>query len=678
MNKRVLVAAMSAVVVACQQPQAVEESPKTLGFNLADLDTTVDPCDNFYQYVAGGWVKNNPIPGTESRWGNFNILVEENNAKVRGLLDSVSAAGNLKKGDYAQLVGDFYKSAMDSTAVEEKGTEPLRPFFNLIEGFNSHQDYYLSMADLKLRGIRGPWSSGVTIDDKNSSAYIFQLSQNGLGLPDRDYYLKEDSASQFIQEEYRKHIAQILTLSGVENAEAKASEVYALEKAIAEIQMSRVDRRVPENVYNKMSRDQIVDLAPALNLDAYFKGLNVSFDSAIVAQPEYMKAIAGVVNQSSIETVKAYAKWHLVHGAVEFLPHSFVQADFDFYSKTLSGSKEMKPRWRRSLSTINSGLGEQLGHLFVDRYFPESSKAALEKMVEDLRSAYKVRINQLEWMSDSTKERALTKLEAFNYKIGYPNKWKDYSDLDITADNLFQNGVNLSAYGIKENLEKLSKPVDKDEWFMPAHIVNAYYSPSYNEVVFPAGILQPPFFDPNGDDAINYGAIGGVIGHEFTHGFDDRGRKYNAFGNLANWWNKLDMQRFEKRTDRMVSQYGEYQPLKEVFVNGRLTLGENIADLGGLTLAYYAYEMSHVDGNEEPAVIDGYTWQQRIFMGWGQVWSSNQTDEYLGNQVVTDPHSPAQYRVNGPMSNMPEFKAAWGCQDGDAMVRPDSVKVAIW
>lgn len=678
MNKRVLVAAMSAVVVACQQPQTVEETPKTLGFNLADLDTTVDPCDDFYQYVAGGWMKNNPIPGTESRWGNFNILVEENNAKVRGLLDSVSTAGNLKKGEYDQLVGDFYTSAMDSAAVEAKGIEPLRPYFALIDGFTTNEDYILSMADLKLRGIRGPWSSGVTIDDKNSNAYIFEISQSGLGLPDRDYYLKEDSSSQYIQGEYRKHIAQILALSGVEDAEVKASGVYALEKSIAEIQMSRVDRRVPENVYNKMSREQIVSLAPALSLDTYFKGLNVSFDSAIVAQPEYMKAIAGVINQASVETVKAYAKWHLVHGATEFLPHSFVQTDFDFYGKILSGSKEMKPRWRRSLSTINSGLGEQLGHLFVDRYFPESSKAALEKMVEDLRSAYAVRISQLDWMSDSTKEKALEKLKAFNYKIGYPNKWKDYSDLNITADDLFQNGVNLSAYGVKENLEKLDKPVDRDEWFMPAHIVNAYYSPSYNEVVFPAGILQPPFFDANGDDAINYGAIGGVIGHEFTHGFDDRGRKYNAFGNLANWWNKLDMQRFEKRTDRMVSQYGEYQPLKEVFVNGRLTLGENIADLGGLTLAYHAYQMSHVDGGDEPAIIEGYTWKQRIFMGWGQVWSTNQTDEHLGNQVLTDSHSPASYRVNGPMSNMPEFKDAWGCEEGDAMVRPDSVKVTIW
>ena len=367
-----------------------------------------------------------------------------------------------------------------------------------------------------------------------------------------------------------------------------------------------------------------------------------------------------------------------VDGMANYLPYAFVQQNFDFYSKTLRGNKKLKPRWRRTLDAVNGGLGEQLGHLFVDQYFPESSKQELEKMVEDLRTAYRERINALEWMSDSTKERALEKLEAFKYKIGYPNKWKDYSDLDIVADNFYDNAWNLTTYTIREDLKKLGKPVDKDEWFMPPHIVNAYYSGSYNEIVFPAGILQPPFYDPNADDAVNYGAIGGVIGHEFTHGFDDRGRKYNAFGNLANWWNKLDVERFETRTGLMVSQYNKYQPLDEVFVNGRLTLGENIADLGGLTLAYYAYKKSHVDDKNEPAAIDGFSWQQRIFLGWGRVWQSNQTEEYLSNQVLTDSHSPAQFRVNGPMSNMPEFREAWGCSAGDPMVRPDSLQVVIW
>lgn len=671
-------APLAAIALACQAPEQTQTEAPKLGFDLSDLDTTADPCNNFYQYVAGGWMENNPIPDTESRWGNFNILVEENNARVRGLLDSVAEIDDLQSGNYAQLVGDFYTSAMDSMAVEAKGVKPLEPVLKKIDEVSSHEEYFRLMGDLKMMGISHPWSAGVGVDDKNSEAYILTFRQSGLGLPDRDYYIKEDSTSRNIQKEYKNHIAKMLQLGNVQNTEALAENIYKLEKSLAEIQMSRVDRRVPENVYNKMGKEAIVNTAPALDLESYIEAMEVSFDSAVVAQPEYFKALGGTLQNTSLETLKAYSKWQAIHGSAELLPHAFVQADFDFYNKTLRGSKEMKPRWRRTMNTLNSGLGEQLGHLFVDRYFAESSKAEIEKMVEDLRTAYRERINGLEWMSDSTKEKALEKLEAFNYKIGYPDTWKDYSDLVITDTNLFRNGQNLGAYLIKDNLEKLGQPVDKDEWFMPPHIVNAYYSPSYNEIVFPAGILQPPFYNPEGDDAINYGAIGGVIGHEFTHGFDDRGRKYNAFGNLANWWNKLDMQRFEKRTGKMVQQYGDYQPLKEVFVNGRLTLGENIADLGGLTLAYHAYRMSHTENDAEPPVIDGFTWQQRIFMGWGQVWQTNQTDKYLGNQVLTDSHSPAEYRVNGPMSNMPEFKEAWKCETSDAMVRPDSVKVIIW
>ena len=420
-------------------------------------------------------------------------------------------------------------------------------------------------------------------------------------------------------------------------------------------------------------------LAPELDLNDFFTKINVSFDSATVSQVEYMKALNKILPSTPVETLKEYARWHAINSTANYLPHAFVQEHFDFYGKTMSGSKQLKPRWRRSIDVINGGLGEQLGHLFVDRYFPESSKQAMENLVENLRSAYRERIKALEWMGDSTKERALEKLKAFNYKIGYPDKWKDYSDLNISADNYFQNAMNVSRYTTEENLARLGKPVDKDEWFMPPHIVNAYYSPSYNEVVFPAGILQPPFFDASADDAINYGAIGGVIGHEFTHGFDDSGRKYNGQGNLADWWTSMDKERFEARTVKMVNQFSGYEPLDKVFVNGKLTLGENMADLGGLTLTYYAYKMSHVDGKETtPPVIGGYSWQQRIFLGWGRVWQTNQTDKSLSRQVVVDPHSPAQYRVNGPMSNMPEFKEAWGCSAGDPMVRADSLQVVIW
>ncbi len=684
MKKITFLFPLAFLALSCQQNTATEEAnaltEKGLGIDLNDFDTTVAPCDNFFEYVAGGWMKNNPVPETEARWGNFNILIEENNKKVRGILDSISELGGLKKGSYQQLVSDFYISAMDSVAVEQAGTKPLKPVFDKISAVKTLVDYNNLIVYFELHGIRYPFSGGVGVDDKNSNVHLFRLGQSGLGLPDRDYYIKTDSASARIQNLYKEHIAKMLTLAGTEGAKATQSaiDIYAFEKKLANAQMTRVERRIPEKVYNKMPRAEVVALAPKLNLENYFTKLNVSFDSANIGQVDYLKALNKILPETSISVLKEYARFHAINATVDYLPHAFVQQDFDFYSKTLRGNKKLKPRWRRTLDVINGGLGEQLGHLFVDKYFPESSKKALEAMVEDLRSAYRERINGLEWMSDSTKGRALEKLAAFNYKIGYPDKWKDYSDLEISPNNYFANGQNLKQYTIQENLDKLGKPVDKSEWHMPAHIVNAYYSGSYNEVVFPAGILQPPYFNPNADDAVNYGAIGGVIGHEFTHGFDDRGRKYNAFGNLSNWWSKMDIKRFEERTGRMVVQYDQYEPLTQVFVNGQLTLGENIADLGGLTLAYYGYKMSHVDGKKEPALIDGFSWQQRIFLGWGNAWKTNQTAEHISNQVLTDSHSPAQYRVNGPMSNMPEFKEAWGCTVDDPMVRPDSVKVMIW
>lgn len=682
MIRNILFVLLVAFTASCTNEPAKKEEKKakTLGINMSDLDTSVSPCEDFFAYVAGGWIENNPIPETEARWGNFNILVEENNKKVRGLLDSISEKSELEKGSYKQLVSDFYKSAMDSMAVEEAGTKPLQPIFGRIEKVQSQEDFADLMVYYKLHGLKHPFWAGVSVDDKDSEAHIFEISQSGLGLPDRDYYLKSDSSSASTQAKYREHIAEMLVLSGMKTDKSieSAKAIYDFENRLAEAQMSRVDRRVPENVYNKMTRKDIVALAPVLGLGNYFDKMEVSFDSANVSQVEYMKSLNNIIKETPVETLKDYARWHAVSDLANYLPYAFVQANFDFYGKTLRGSKKLKPRWRRTMNVINEGLGQQLGHLFVDRYFPESSKEEIEAMVEDLRTAYRERIKSLEWMGDSTKQKALEKLEAFNYKIGYPDKWKDYSDLDVSTNNYFGNAWNVSRYTIQENLDKLNQPVDKDEWFMPPHIVNAYYSGSYNEIVFPAGILQPPFYDANADDAVNYGAIGGVIGHEFTHGFDDRGRKYNAFGNLANWWKKADVKRFEQRTDRMVKQYSGYQPLDEVFVNGQLTLGENIADLGGLTLAYHAYENSHVNGDDEPDVIQGYTWEQRIFLGWGRVWQTNQTDEYTSNQVMTDSHSPGQYRVNGPMSNMPEFREAWGCSEGDPMVRPDSLQVVIW
>lgn len=670
--------AIVAAFSACTNDEPQRTAQLELGFDLESFDSTVAPCEDFFQYISGGWVEKNPVPETEGRWGNFNILIEENNRKVRGLLDSVSNVAELEKGSYQQLVADYYKSGMDSMAIEEAGIKALQPIFKRIDEVNDHKGYALLNAYFKGIGVKHPWSTYVGIDDKNSEQYILHLGQSGLGLPDRDYYLKDDSASMETQAAYREHIAKMFVLKGDEDevATQKSNAIYDLEKQLAEVSMSRVDRRQPENTYNKMGKEQVMELSPGLINKLFFEENTIIFDSAIITQPDYIKALDKILAQQDVNTLKAYAQWHVIDGYAGFLPHAFVKQNFEFFSKTLRGTKKMKPRWRRTLGTVGGGLGEQLGHLFVDRYFPESSKKDIEEMVENFRVAYRERIEQLEWMSDETKTKAREKLDAFKYKIGYPSQWKDYSDLEISANSYIQNGMSMSAYQIKENIAKLGTPVDKDEWFMPAYIVNAYYSSSHNEIVFPAGILQPPFYNAAASPAINYGAIGGVIGHEFTHGFDDQGRKYNAFGNLADWWTLQDKDLFEKRTNKMVVQYSDYEPIKSTFVNGRLTLGENIADLGGLTLAYYGYQNA-INGEEQP-LVDGFTWQQQVFLGWGQVWQSSQTDAYTSQQVVTDPHSPAKYRVNGPMSNMVEFREAWGCSGGDPMVRPDSLRVSIW
>ena len=680
MRKQVLFAALVAAVIGCKTEPKQEAKEPNLGFDLSSLDTTVDPCTDFFEYVSGEWARQHPVPGTESRWGNFNILIEENFIKLRGLLDSV-AQTSPEKGNYTQLVGDFYSSAMDSTAIEQAGLNPLQDYFKLIDGLNSKQDIPQVLSALYKMNVGTLYYAYVGVDDKNSDAYIMNFGQSGLGLPDRDYYFKEDSVGKQQIEDYKNLIGKALSYAEIPEAgnETSVEAIYNFEKKLAEVSMSRVERRDPENTYNKLGYDEVVALAPAFGVKGYLEAHNVAFDSAIVAQPDFFKAASKIVMEEDLSTIKNYLKWNVVNSFSSKLPHKFEELFFDFYSRKLKGSKEMKPRWRRAIAWTGGGLGEPMGRLFADAYFPPSAKAKVEQMVEDLRSAYRDRINQLEWMSADTKEKAMEKLDAFTFKIGYPDKWESYEGLEITPDNFFANSLAIAAFGKQDNLDKLNEDVDRDEWYMPAYQVNAYYNPSYNEIVFPAGILQPPFYNPEADDAINYGGIGGVIGHEFTHGFDDQGSKYDAVGNLSNWWTDEDRTMFAERTNKIVAQYSGYEPLPEVFVNGSLTQGENIADLGGLTLAYYAYKKSHVDNaNEQPVDIEGFTWQQRIFLGWGQVWQTSQTEQYLRQQVVVDPHSPARYRVNGPMSNLQEFWDAWGCTPPAGMINADSSRVVIW
>jgi putative endopeptidase len=666
--KKVLLA-LPLVIAACTAP---EQTSVTDAFNVNYLDTSVAPCEDFFQHTAGGWIDENPIPETETRWGRFNELIETNKHRLKTILEEVSA-GTYEKGTDEQLIGDLFASAMDSLARNEAGLTPLMPYLEEVAGVASLEELFRLMGENKYNGIGAPLSMYVSTDAKNSSAHALYVGQSGIGLPDRDYYLKEDSASLVLQQQYRDHIAKVSALVG---KEWDVDAIYNLEKAIAQAMKSRVEMRNSVARYNPMTLEQWQSLAPNMPITAYVDAVGVRADTLINSAPEFFSRFNEACAKSGLETWKQYYQWHVADAAANILNDEFETLNFEFYSKVLRGVPKMNPRWKRAQGAVGS-LGDQLGHLYADRYFPEESKAQVEAMVEDLRAAFRDRINGLTWMSDTTKEKALAKLDAFTYKIGYPDKWEDLSDLDLSRASYFENSKSLSEYFTKENLSKLDEPVDKDEWGMGAHIVNAYYNPLNNEIVFPAGILQPPFFNPDADDAINYGAIGGVIGHEFSHGFDDQGANYGADGNLQNWWTAGDKKRFDELTTKLAEQYDAYEVLPGVNVNGRLTLGENIADLGGLTLAYHAY-LKH-RGDNEVAPIDGFTDKQRIFLGWAQVWQMHGREEYLKNQVVTDPHSPGKFRVNGPMSNMPEFVEAFGgvcTNSGLAKAKED--QIIIW
>lgn len=672
-----LILACAAIGFAsCGQKNETKEAKNF--FDRANMDTTVSPGENFFLYANGGWLKNNTIPESEARWGSFDLLREDNLSKLHTLLDEAAAA-KAQPGSAEQKVGDFYKSGMDSAAIDKAGITPMNDILARIDAIKDANGLATEIAKMHTEGLSFVYSFYISPDDKNVTKQICQVNQAGLGMPDRDYYFNKDERSAKIRDAYKQYQVKLLMLMGMDEATAKtnAAGIYALEEKLAAASMTRTERRDPYKVYNKFDIAGLNRLTPGLDWKMVLADMKVTGeDSLIVGMPGFMTEYSKQLKATPVNVWKTYLKFHAVNDMAPYLAKNIADARFEFYGKAVSGLKEQKPRWKRVLQVVDGGVGELLGKTYVDKHFKPEAKKRMLDMVNNLQKTYQDRIIRLDWMSDATKQKAIAKLNTFVKKIGYPDKWRDYSKLQISSDNYVKNIFASSSFDYDFMVSKLGKPVDKTEWFMTPPTVNAYYNPAFNEIVFPAGILAFPFFDQDADDAINYGGIGGVIGHEMTHGFDDQGSKYDADGNLKDWWTPEDTKNFEAKTGVVVNQFNNYTVLDTVHVNGSLTLGENLADLGGLAIAYEAFQKTEQAKKGE--MIDGFTPDQRFFLSWAQVWRANTRDEELANRIITDPHSPVEWRTNGPLSNMVEFYKAFGIKEGDKMWRADSIRAKVW
>lgn len=663
-------ALLALLVFSCSGPQ-----PKS-GIDKKNFDASVRPQDDFYRSVNGTWLKNTPIPADKSNYGAFTKLYDESQKALRQIIED---AAN-KKGERTaeeQKVGDFYLSFMDSAAIEKAGLQPLQPELDKVQAVKNKTELIRYMAGLGDIGVSRPFGIWVGQDAKQSDRYAVHMSQSGLGLPDRDYYLKPGKKFDSIRSAYIAYLQKMLELAGQKDSKTKAQHIFELEKKIAQAQWSRVQNRDSNKTYNKYTIKKLVQLTPAFDMKLFLNtaGFGKAKD-VIVRQPSYFKAFNTLFKTTSLNDWKTYFTLKTISAFASYLPHDFVDAQFDFYAKTLRGIQQNRPRWKRGVSTVEGALGEVIGKIYVQKYFKPEAKKRMKELVNNLLTAYKQRLQQLPWMSNETKKQALAKLAKFNTKIGYPDKWRDYSGLEVHKDALLQNIIASNRFDMEYNRSKLGKPVDRDEWGMFPQTVNAYYNPVMNEVVFPAAILQPPFFNMEADDAVNYGGIGAVIGHEITHGFDDQGSKYDGNGNLHDWWTKEDREKFDKLANRLVERYSSYVPIDSMHLNGKLTLGENIADLGGVTIAYQAY-LNSLHGKEAP-VIDGLTGPQRFFMGWAQVWRRNFRPDALRQRIMTDPHSPSEFRANGVLSNFTPFYEAFQVKKGDKMYLPEDQRIVIW
>lgn len=653
--------------------------PTAAGIDLQYIDKAIRPQDDFFRYVNGRWLASAEIPADRARYGSFDRLNELTEGQLRAIVDDLAAAKELPAGSVARKIADLYNSFMDSTAAEKLGLKPLQEDFALIDALADKRGIPALMAHLTTRGVDVPIQPLINQDARDSARYAVYLAQGGLGLPDRDYYLPDDDAKlRGIRDEYVKHVAKMLAMAGEKDADRAAQAVLRLETGLARVQWTKVENRNPVKTYNKVEVAKLAGLAAGYDWKRYFNagefGERLAY--VIVRQPSFVQGFGKLLEDTPLPALKSYFKWHLLRAYAPYLGERFVDADFAFSGATLRGIAENRPRWKRGVELVERSLGEGLGQLYVAKHFPPQHKERMQALVANLIRAYRQSIETLDWMSPATKREALAKLSKFTPKIGYPDKWRDYARLEVERNDLAGNVMRARRFEYDRQKAKLGRPIDRGEWGMTPQTVNAYYNPRMNEIVFPAAILQPPFFNPAADDAVNYGGIGAVIGHEISHGFDDHGSQYDGEGNLRDWWTREDHEKFGLRTRALVAQYDAYSPLPGYRINGELTLGENIADNSGLAIAHKAYRIS-LGGREAP-VIEGYTGDQRLFMGWAQVWRGKSREAETIRRIKTDPHSPSMFRGNGALTNQPAFYASFGVKEGDKMfVAPDK-RVIIW